>query len=78
VEEEHVARPLVMAIGQPEHPQCPWCQRELEWVGPGPFYLNEEQWASLKAGDYFVESCELLDCPGINRGQVPSRRYFRD
>jgi len=40
--------------------KCFDCGKALEWVGPGPGFLNREQWDALKAGDYFAP-CERAE-----------------
>jgi hypothetical protein len=37
-------------------PKCPKCGNDLLSTGSGPGWMNEEQWDSVKAGDYFCEN----------------------
>ena len=54
--------------------KCFDCGKTLEWVGPGPSFLNSDQWEAEKAGDYFAPcenavhkngNCYFRDTPGV-------------
>lgn len=65
---------LTPAVGQIGAAKCPACSRTLSWVGPGPGWMNSDQWDASKAGEYYrVKPCERGDaCPGrdINNGNL--------
>ena len=44
---------------------CPQCKEPLQKVPPSK-WLNEDQYATVKAGDWFCTAC-----PSNNRGAVP-------
>jgi hypothetical protein len=38
---------------------CPICNNELKEVHyPQDSYLNEDQWASIRCGDYYCDTCK--------------------
>lgn len=45
--------------------QCPQCGGRIEEVPPSK-WMNAEQYAAVKPGDYFCKSC-----PSNNRGVMP-------
>jgi hypothetical protein len=47
----------------PEKPTCPDCARPLQKVRYEGGYLNEDQFDSIRAGDWFCEKCPKLDPP---------------
>jgi hypothetical protein len=44
-------------LPQEEAPRCPDCKRALQEVRYPGGYLNEDQWSSIRAGDWFCEDC---------------------
>lgn len=50
--------------------RCFDCGKELESTGPGPGWMNSDQWDAVKAGDYFRE------CPQATHEN--GNCYFRD
>jgi len=63
--------------------RCFDCGKLLEWTGPGPGYLNAEQWDETKAGDYFARcarathkngNCYFQDTEGVNTLKVLPKR----
>jgi hypothetical protein len=45
--------------------RCFDCGKILKWVGPGPSWMNNDQWDAEKAGDYFAP-CNLASHPNGN------------
>lgn len=45
--------------------KCFDCGKPLESTGPGPGWMNSEQWDASKAGDYFAQ-CEKARHPNGN------------
>ena len=45
--------------------KCFDCGKTLGWTGPGPGWMNSEQWDAEKAGDYFAP-CDKATNPNGN------------
>ena len=43
---------------------CPKCGKQMETTGDGPYWMNEDQWDAVKAGDYFAP----CDTPNHDNG----------
>lgn len=55
-----------------KHANCPNCNRPLHPVTyPGGSMLNEDQWASQRAGDWYCDRC-----PPNSRSRRNDRRYY--
>jgi hypothetical protein len=49
-----------LPVASPLPERCPDCKRPLQKVRYPGGYLNEDQWDSMRAGDWFCEECPSL------------------
>lgn len=51
------ATPAEPPAAASREPRCPGCGGPVKPTGPGPGWMNAEQWDAEKAGDWYCEAC---------------------